>query len=66
MYQVLFTVTGRVAIINWRMVIGMVQWEVSLPIAGELELGNPKGRFQPKPFYDSMSCDAFQSRNMLC
>ena len=28
--------------------------EVSLPIAGELELGDHKGPFQPKPFYDSM------------
>ena len=32
----------------------LVQTEVSLPIAGELELDELKGPFQPKPFYDSV------------
>ena len=32
----------------------MVKREVSLPIAGGLELDDLKGPFQPKPFYDSM------------
>jgi len=32
----------------------MVYREVSLSIAGELELDNLKGPFQPEPFYDSM------------
>ena len=31
----------------------LVQWAVSLPIAGGLELDDLKGTFQPKPFYDS-------------
>ena len=30
-------------------------WEVSLPIAGGLELGDTKGPFQPKPLFDSMT-----------
>jgi len=30
--------------------------EVSLPIAGQLELDDLKGSFQPKPFYGSMIC----------
>lgn len=29
-------------------------WEVPLPIAVGLELGDHKGLFQPKPFYDCM------------
>jgi len=32
----------------------LVWWEMSLPVAGGLELDDPKGSFQPKPFYDSM------------
>ena len=31
----------------------LVQREVSLPIAGGLEILDLKGPFQPKPFYDS-------------
>jgi len=27
---------------------------VALPVAGGLELDDPWGPFQPKPFYDSM------------
>jgi len=27
---------------------------VALPVAGELELDDPWGPFQPKPFYDSL------------
>lgn len=34
----------------------LVQTEVSLPIASVLELGDTKGPFQPKSFYDSMTC----------
>jgi len=33
----------------------LVYWEMSLPIAGGLELDDLKGPFQPKPFYDSMT-----------
>ena len=32
----------------------LVYREVSLPIAGGLQLGDLKGPFQPKPFYDSV------------
>jgi len=32
----------------------LVYWEVSLLIAGGLELDDLKDPFQPKPFYDSM------------
>ena len=32
----------------------LVQREVSLPIAGELEQDDFKDPFQPKPFYDSI------------
>ncbi|PKU35204.1 hypothetical protein llap_14489 [Limosa lapponica baueri] len=32
----------------------LVQWEVSLSMAGDLELDDPSGLFQPKPFHDSM------------
>ena len=31
----------------------LVQRELFLPVAGELELDDLKGPFQPKPFYDS-------------
>jgi len=31
----------------------LVQWKVSLPMAGGLELDDPQGPFQPKAFYDS-------------
>jgi len=31
-----------------------IEWEVSLPIARELEPDDLKGPFQPKPFYGSM------------
>ena len=31
----------------------LVYWELSLPIAGGLELNDFKGPFQPNPFYDS-------------
>ena len=34
-------------------VSNLVWWEVSLPIAGGLELHDLKGLFQPKPFYHS-------------
>ena len=37
--------------------------EVSLPIAGGLELGDFKGPFQPKSFYDSMSTTAMEKTN---
>lgn len=33
---------------------GLVWWEVFLPAAGGLELGDLGGPFQPKPFYDSI------------
>ena len=36
----------------------LIWWEVSLPIAGGLELGDLKGPFQPKSIYDSV----YQSR----
>ena len=35
-------------------VLPLLQWEVSLPIAGGLELDYLKGPFQPILFYDSM------------
>jgi len=31
----------------------LVWWKVSLPMAGELELGDLEGTFQTLPFYDS-------------
>lgn len=34
----------------------LVYREVSLPIAGRSELGDLKGLFQSKPFYDFMFC----------
>ena len=37
----------------------LVQWKVSLPVAGGLELDDA---FQPKPFYDSMKVH-FYSRH---
>jgi len=33
----------------------LVQWKVSLLMAGGLELDNLQGSFQHKPFYDSMN-----------
>ena len=33
-------------------VSNLVYWEVSLPIAEGVELGDLKGPFQPKPSYD--------------
>jgi len=32
----------------------LVQWKVSLPMAGGLELGDLKSPFQPQSFYDSV------------
>ena len=32
-----------------------IEWEVSLPIARELEPDDLKGPFQPNPFYDSIT-----------
>ena len=32
----------------------LVQWKVSLPVAGGLEPDGPYGPFQPKAFYDSL------------
>ena len=34
----------------------LIQREVSLPIAGGLELDDLKDLFQPKPYCDSMKC----------
>ena len=35
----------------------LIKREASLPITVELELGDLKGLFQPKPFYDSVILD---------
>jgi len=47
----------------------LVYWEVLLTIAGGLKLGDLKGSFQPKPFYDSMIFQllkqAFQHTDVL-
>ena len=37
----------------------LVEREVSLPIAEGLELGDLKGPFRPKAFYDSMAATSF-------
>ena len=40
-------------------VSNLVKREMSLPIAGGLELDDLKGPFQPKPFYDAMKLSMF-------
>ena len=44
----------------------LVWREVSLPTAGELELGDLKGYFQSKSFYDSMMSDILWCVTTAC
>ena len=46
----------------------LVEWEVSLPIAGGLKLDDLKWSLQPKPFHDSMipkKCSLFLLSEIL-